>query len=236
VERAEAAAAAARRELEALTHSVSHDLRAPLRGIQGFTHLVLEECSDTLPENARHYLQRVSLATRRLSGLIDDLLELSRIGRADLQRRSVDLTELARATWRETESKDPARQVPLTVAEGMTVEADVRLLRIALEQLLGNAWKFTGRTSGARVEVGRRDVGGEPAFFVQDNGAGFNQAHASRLFAPFQRLHAEADFPGTGIGLAIVQRVIRRHGGSVWAEGTPGSGATVYFTMPPDIR
>ena len=234
----EADLAAASQELEAFARSVSHDLRAPLRAIQGFTQIATDEAGDTLSETSREYLARVAASARKMSAQIDDLLELSRVGRAPLARGPLDVSALALAVWRRLKLADPSREVSLTVVEGLGANADRRLLDVVFEQLFDNARKFTSRTESPAVEVGLHDVAGEPAFFVRDNGAGFDQAYASRLFAPFQRLHSDREYPGAGIGLAIVHRIVRRHGGRVWAEGAVGSGATISFTIPapPDAR
>ena len=235
VEQLQTELAAAYQEIEAFARSVSHDLRAPLRAIQGFSQIALEECRDALPENGREYLTRVSTSARKMSGQNDDLLKLSRIGRAPLARTPLDVSTLALSVWRRLKQAEPSRDVALTVVDGLRATADRRLLELAFEQLFDNARKFTAGTEAPKVEVGRHDVGGEEAFFVRDNGAGFEQAYASRLFAPFQRLHSERDFPGAGIGLAVVHRIVRRHGGRVWAEGGVGSGATISFTLPPPL-
>jgi light-regulated signal transduction histidine kinase (bacteriophytochrome) len=228
--------AAANQELEALAHSVSHDLRAPLRAVQGFSQIALDECGDAMPGNGREYLTRVTSASRRMSSQIDSLLKLSKVGRAPMQRVPLDVSALTLEVWRRLKQAEPARDVPLTVVDGLRATADRRLLETALEQLLDNARKFTARTLFPEVEVGLNEIGGEPAFFVRDNGAGFEQAYAGRLFAPFQRLHSDRDFQGLGIGLAIVHRVVRRHGGRVWATGAPGAGATISFTLPEPWR
>jgi signal transduction histidine kinase len=224
--------ASAYKELDAFAHSVSHDLRAPLRAVQGFTQIAIEACGEAVPESGREYLRRVSAAARKMSTLMDDLLKLSRISRAELSRSAVDASLVARAVWRRLSASEPGRDVQLTVAEGLQVNADRRLIELVFEHLLDNARKFTSRLPSPAVEVGWREVNGERALFVRDNGAGFEQAYAGRLFAPFQRLHSGRDFPGSGIGLAIVHRIVRRHGGRIWAEGAVGSGATIYFTMP----
>lgn len=225
------ALAAANDELEAFSYSVAHDLRAPLRGIQGFSQAVIEDYSDKVDARGRDYLQRVSAAAVRMSALIDDLLQLSRISRAGLVRGSVDLSALVGAIALELQQEWPGRTVEMVIAGGVHASGDSQLLRIALENLLGNAWKFTSKVAQPRVEFGRTVTDGNETFYVRDNGAGFDAAYAGRLFSPFQRLHAERDFPGTGIGLATVQRVVRRHGGRIWAEGQPDAGATFYFTL-----
>jgi signal transduction histidine kinase len=203
-----------------------------LRHIDGFSRLLLDQPGTTLDGTGRDYLGRVRSAVQRMAELIDDLLQLSRVGRADLRRQAVDLSALARSVAAEVEQAEPTRSVGWVIADRLVVEGDLRLLRIVFENLLGNAWKFTSRAPHAVVEVGRREEGGQSVFFVRDNGAGFEPTHAHRLFAPFQRLHSEREFPGTGIGLATVQRIVRRHGGRVWAEGAPGAGATMSFTIP----
>jgi light-regulated signal transduction histidine kinase (bacteriophytochrome) len=230
---AKQSAEAARRELESFSYSVAHDLRAPLRHVDGFSQVLLEDSSANLDEKARDSLRRVRAAAQRMAELIDDLLQLSRVGRAEFRREPVDLSDLAGAVARDLEGTESRRHVRCTVEDGLMADGDVRLLRMVFENLLGNAWKFTSRVTEAAVEVGRVRSEIEPAFFVRDNGAGFDSAYADRLFRPFQRLHSETEFPGTGIGLATVQRIIQRHGGRIWAEGEVGAGATVYFTIPP---
>ncbi|MBX3666197.1 MAG: PAS domain S-box protein [Burkholderiales bacterium] len=231
VEQRTRALAAANRELESFSYSVSHDLRAPLRTIDGFSRILLDEYAARLDETGRDYLERVRAGSRRMAGLIDDLLELARVTRRDLQIRDCDLSALALDIAEELAQADPARKVGIEVAKGMTVAADSGLLRIALDNLMRNAWKFTGLRPDARIEVGWRDDGAGITYFVRDNGVGFDMAYAHKLFGTFQRLHNEAEFQGTGIGLALVQRVIRRHGGNVWAEAEPGEGATFHFTL-----
>jgi len=219
----------ANRELEAFSYSVSHDLRAPLRGIDGFSLALLEDYGDSLDETARGYLERVRAATRRMGCLIDELLTLSRVTRQEVHREPVDLGALALQVSQELLHSANGRPVDLHVAPGLVADGDPRLLRLALTNLLDNAWKFSGRQAEPRVEVGRRPDG---VYFVRDNGAGFDMSYAHKLFAPFQRLHPAEEFPGTGIGLAIVQRVVHHHGGRIWAEATPHEGATFYFTLP----
>ena len=222
---------AANKELEAFSYSVSHDLRAPLRGIDGFSQALLEDYGDKLDEQGLDYLRRVRAATQRMSRLIDDLLNLSRITRGELRREAVDLSGLAGSVAEQLRQAEPERLVEFRFAEGVTAQGDPRLLRIALENLLGNAWKFTARTADAVIEFGATREGVEDVYFVRDNGAGFDMAYAGKLFGAFQRLHDVREFEGTGIGLATVQRIVRRHGGRVWAEGEPGRGATFYFTL-----
>lgn len=224
------------KELEAFSYSVSHDLRAPLRSIDGFSQALLEDYGDRLDPTAQDYLRRVRGAAQRMGELIDDLIQLSRVGRAELNRSRLDVSEMARAVAADLRKREVERDVEFVIHDGLVANADVRLIRVVLENLLGNAWKFTGKTAAARVEFGAALIDGSRVFFVRDNGAGFNMAYVDKLFAPFQRLHADADFPGTGIGLATVSRIVDRHGGRVWAEGTVGGGAAFYFTMPPVRR
>jgi PAS domain S-box-containing protein len=221
------------RELEAFSYSVSHDLRAPLRGIDGFTHAVEEDEESTLSSTARGYLRRVQRASERMAHLIDDMLMLSRLSRAQMKREPVDLTAVAREAVAELAAREPQRSVEVHLQPGLRADADARLLRVLLENLLGNAWKFTGRVERPRIELSASERDGETVYCVRDNGAGFDLKYAGKLFAPFQRLHDEKEFPGTGIGLATVQRVVHRHGGRVWAESAPGQGATFFFTLGP---
>jgi signal transduction histidine kinase len=223
----------ANKELEAFSYSVSHDLRAPLRAIDGFSQALLEDSGDTLAVTSRDHLERVRKASRRMSELIEDLLALSRVTRAEMSRHRVDLSEMAREVTAELYRANPGREgVECVIAEGMVVDGDARLLRAALENLLGNAWKFTGKHARARIEVGvLEQADGRRAYFVRDDGAGFDMNLAGKLFDAFQRLHSASDFVGTGIGLATVQRIIKRHGGEIWAESAPEQGATFYFTL-----
>jgi len=220
-------------ELEAFSYSVSHDLRAPLRGIDGFSQALLEDYTDRLDETGQNYLSRIRAAAQRMGQLIDDMLLLSRVGRAQIERDRVDLSGLAQAVTDELRRQDPDRRTVLEIQSGLSVHADRGLMRVLLDNLLGNAWKFTARTVDARIDFKMQEHATGRIFLVQDNGAGFDMAHASTLFQPFHRLHAVADFPGTGIGLATCQRVVDRHGGRIWAEGAVGLGATVFFTVPP---
>ena len=219
------------RELEAFSYSVSHDLRAPLRAIDGFSQALLSEYASRLDDQGLGYLERVRSATARMGQLIEDLLNLSRITRAALRRERVDMTAIARKVLAELRERDPQRKVTSRVSEGLVVQGDPRLLTVMLENLLRNGWKFTSKLPVATIEVGRVENVEEAIFFVRDDGAGFNMDSAQRLFAPFQRLHAESEFDGTGIGLATVQRVVARHGGRVWAEAAIGKGATFFFTL-----
>jgi signal transduction histidine kinase len=222
---------AANKELEAFSYSVSHDLRAPLRSIDGFSQALLEDCSEQLEEAGQGYLQRIRAASQRMGQLIDDLLALSRLTRSELHRETVDLSALARRVTDELRQREPERQVEVVVDDGLVTEGDSRLLQVALENLLGNAWKYSGKQERARIEFGATGDGGTPAYFVRDNGVGFDMAYADKLFGAFQRLHGMSEFPGTGIGLATVQRIVHRHGGHAWAESAVDHGATFYFTL-----
>lgn len=222
---------AANRELEAFAYAVSHDLRAPLRSMSGFSQILQETAPAGLDEKSRHYLQRIQDASLRMSGLIEDLLNLSRIGRSDLTARPISLSQIAGEAAASMRERYPAREVHLEIAPGMDVNADPRLLRIALENLLSNAWKYTARTSQAQVNVGTQAGEHGPVYFVRDNGIGFDMKYADKLFVPFQRLHPETEFPGSGIGLVTIQRIIARHGGRIWADAKPDEGATFYFTL-----
>lgn len=220
------------RELEAFSYSVSHDLRAPLRSIDGFSRILLEECGE-LEGRPREYLRRIRGSAQRMAELIDDLLELSRVSRATMKRTEVDLSALARSVVDDLQRAQPDRRVDLRIQPNLIVQADGQLLRIVLENLFGNAWKFTSRSPEPRIEFGAHREQPGVVYFIRDNGAGFDKAYAHNLFAPFQRLHTETEFPGTGIGLATVFRIVDRHGGRVWAESEVGCGATFFFTIPP---
>jgi signal transduction histidine kinase len=222
---------AANQELEAFCYSVSHDLRAPLRAIDGFSQALIDEHAAAVPESGRRYLARIQSATKRMGQLIEDLLNLSRVSRGALERRPLDLGEMAGQVIAELQQHEPQRKVETSIWDGMQVDADPRLMRAALENLLSNAWKFTAKTVPARIEVGRLRDGGHSTYFVRDNGAGFDMAYADKLFGAFQRLHSVDDFPGTGIGLATVQRIVHRHGGRIWADGQVGKGAVFFFTL-----
>jgi signal transduction histidine kinase len=222
----------ANKELAAFSYSVSHDLRSPLRSIDGFSLALIEDYGEKLDAEGRGHLQRVRAAAQRMAQLIDDMLTLARITRAEINRRRVDLSALAGDVCEEVRGRDPERSVALDVQEGLQAQGDSRLLRVALENLISNAWKFTRHTAGARIEFGaERSDGGPPVFYVRDNGAGFDMAYAGKLFGAFQRLHGAQEFEGTGIGLATVARVIHRHGGRVWAEAAVGKGAAFFFTL-----
>jgi light-regulated signal transduction histidine kinase (bacteriophytochrome) len=220
------------RELEAFVYSVSHDLRAPLRGINGYAVALMEDCGPQLGPDGQHYLGRIREAGQWMGQLIDDLLGLSRISRSELVVHQVHLDDLAREIALELAGIEPARQVEFAIADGLVVQGDPRLLRVALQNLLGNAHKFTSKQPRARIELGAVDrEDGTRAFYVRDDGIGFDMDDVGRLFVPFQRLHSAAGFEGDGIGLATVKRILERHGGSIWAEGVTGQGATFYFTV-----
>lgn len=223
--------AQANRELESFSYSVSHDLRAPLRTVDGFSQIVLEDYGEKLDDQGRDYLGRIRAGCQRMGLLIDDLLKLSRVIRHDLRLTEADLATLARAAVDQLRAAEPDRAVEFVAPDRLPVVCDPGLLRAALDNLIGNAWKFTGKRTGARVEFGMTEAGGRPAYFVRDNGAGFDMAYVGKLFGAFQRLHTQEEFAGTGIGLATVQRIVQRHGGKIWAESAPGRGATFYFTL-----
>ncbi|HEX8536215.1 MAG TPA: CHASE3 domain-containing protein [Cystobacter sp.] len=222
---------AANKELESFSYSVSHDLRSPLRAIDGFAQALLEDDGPRLSPEGQRLLSRLQAATMRMGQLIDDLLQLSRVTRAELQREPVDLSALATSVLQELRQREPGRDVTWSIQPGLLARGDPRLLRVLLENLLGNAWKFTSKRSGAHIEFFSETVEGVPQYVVRDNGVGFDMAYASKLFSPFQRMHKPADFPGTGIGLATVQRIVHRHGGDISAQATRGAGATFRFTL-----
>lgn len=222
---------AANRELEAFCYSVSHDLRAPLRAVRGFTEVLMDQYAGQLDSRGQDFLRRASDASMQMDKLVEALLKLSRLSR-EVRKYPIDLSPLAEEIVSGLRKEEPTREVEITISAPLPVHGDERLMQAVLENLLRNAWKFTSKTSPARIELGRIDDP-EPTFFVRDNGVGFDMTYVSRLFGVFQRLHSPSDFPGSGVGLAIVQRVINRHGGRVWAEGAPNAGATFYFTLPP---
>jgi len=221
----------ANRELEAFTYSVSHDLRAPLRGIAGFSQIILEDYSDVLDEQGQHYAQRIWKGTQTMGQLIDGFLKLSRTNKEDMSLEEVDLSELAQSVVDDLKSNEPDRDVTINIEPGLTALGDSGLLHAVFDNLIGNAWKFTGKTENPTIEIGASDEDDVPGFFVRDNGAGFEMGYAEKLFDPFQRLHGPHEFEGTGIGLATVQRIIHRHNGKTWAEGEVDKGATFYFTI-----
>ena len=221
----------ANRELESFSYSVSHDLRAPLRAVDGFSQALMEDEGERISPEGHDHLRRLRAAATRMGQLIDDLLRLSRISRADLTREPVDLSALARDVADGLRRGEPGRDATFDIASSLTTCGDARLLRVVLENLLGNAWKFTSQRSGARIEFFAESRDGRPHYCVRDNGVGFDMAYAGKLFSPFQRLHRVNDFPGTGIGLATVQRIVHRHGGDITAEAVPDGGATLRFTL-----
>ena len=224
----------ANKELESFSYSISHDLRAPLRGIDGFTHLLLDEYGDRLDAKGHEYLERVRHAAQRMGTLIDDLLDLSRVNRREMRSETVDLSQIAREVVEDLRKADPERKVAISIKDGCRAWGDPQLLRALLENLLGNAWKYTGKTEHPEISFGvLRDPAGEEIFHVRDNGAGFDMAYVDKLFLPFQRLHKAEDFEGSGVGLASAARVVRRHRGRIWAESAPGQGATFHFTLEP---
>jgi light-regulated signal transduction histidine kinase (bacteriophytochrome) len=224
-------AEAASKELEAFSYSVAHDLRAPLRAIDGFGLALEEDCAHKLDATEAQHLKRIRSSAQHMGQLIDGLLGLSRVTRGDIVRESVDLTRIANGSGARLREAQPQRDVEMVVQDGMVGQGDTRLLTAALDNLLGNAWKFTSKNPHARIEVGMQPEKEHPVFFVRDNGVGFDPTYAHKLFGAFQRLHGASEFEGSGIGLATVQRIVRRHGGRIWAEGKVGEGATFYFTL-----
>jgi signal transduction histidine kinase len=224
--------AATNRDLEAFSYSVSHDLRAPLRSIDGFSRVLQEDYAERLDQTGREHTDRIRRATQRMNDLIDDLLSLAKVSRADLRLAEINLGTLAHEIADTLRERAPDRKAQFVISEPIQAKVDSRLMRIALDNLLGNAWKFTSNKSPAEIEIGQRVVDGEPACYVRDNGAGFDMAYAGKLFQAFQRFHDAREFPGTGIGLAIVHRIVTKHGGRIWAESEPGKGTTFYFTLP----
>jgi light-regulated signal transduction histidine kinase (bacteriophytochrome) len=227
---------AVNQELESFSYSVSHDLRAPLRSIDGFSQALLEDYGEKLDEQGRKYLGYVRQSAQQMSALIDDLLELARVTRSEFARSEVDLSKLARVVVDRLRRAEPERRVEVVVEEGLVASGDARLLELVLQNLLGNAWKFTSKTDRAHIEFRRSEAAGPRVYRVADNGAGFDMSYATKLFGVFQRLHSAREFEGTGVGLATVQRIVRRHGGDVWAEGEVGRGATLYFTLEGGAR
>lgn len=222
----------AMRELEQFSYAVSHDLRSPLRGMEGFSHALQKDHADQLDEQGRHYLERIQEGSRRMGDLIDDLLALSRIHQEDVHQEQVDLSAMAGEIIEELRRESPGREVETEIEPGLTVWGDPKLLRVVLQNLIANAWKFTRDRSPGRIRTGSMQTAeGDRVFYVRDNGAGFDMQYANKLFAPFQRLHRESEFPGHGIGLATVQRIVHKHGGEVWAESRKGEGSAFYFSM-----
>ncbi len=223
---------AANDELESFSYSVSHDLRAPLRHISGFSGALLEDYGDVLDEIGKGYLTEVREATREMSRLIDDVLQLARVTRTEITPEPINLSEMALSVVDALQTEFPDRSVKVAISEGLSARGDKRLMHILLTNLLGNAWKFTSKTENAEITFGQEEVEGESVFFVRDNGSGFDMAFSDKLFGAFQRLHGSDEFEGTGIGLATVQRIVNRHAGRVWADGKVDNGATFYFTLP----
>jgi light-regulated signal transduction histidine kinase (bacteriophytochrome) len=221
--------AAAERELDALSYGISHDLRAPLRHVSGFSRALLEDCVDELDATGQDYLHRIVAAADRMAAMLDGLLELARLARAELRREPVDLGALAADVADQLTATASERSVRVDIAAPLVANADPRLLRVLLGHLIGNAWKFTAHEPAAQIAVGASEGEG---FFVADNGVGFDMSQAERLFVPFQRLHPANEFPGTAIGLAAAQRIVHRHGGRIWADAAAGEGATFTFTLP----
>lgn len=229
--RKSAQAEVVQKELETFSYSVSHDLRAPLRHIDGFSRALLDDYGPALDHQGQEYLNRIVRAAQGMSQLIDDLQKLGRVARVEMQRQGVNLSVLAQVIALELKRTDPGRPVEFEIQEGLQPEGDPRLVRTLMENLIGNAWKFSGKNESARIQVGA--VPGEkiPVYFVRDNGVGFDMAYAEKLFSVFHRLHRSDEFPGAGVGLAIAQRIVARHQGRIWAESAPGEGATFYFTL-----
>ncbi len=219
------------KELETFSYSVAHDLRAPLRAIEGFSQFLIDDYSDKIDDQGKDYLRRIGLGCLRMGSLIDDLLGLANVTRKDMKAEKTDIGEIAASVAEKLKESYPNRRVEFSSPTHIEAFGDPGLLRIALENLIGNAWKFTSKTENAKIEIGLVEKSGETAYFVKDNGAGFDMKYAGKMFDPFQRLHSQADFPGQGLGLAIVSRIISRHGGRIWAEGEVGKGAALYFTL-----
>lgn len=220
----------ANKELESFAATVSHDLRAPVGSIAGFAQALEEDYAPQLDETGRECIHWIKHSAQQMSELIEGMLQMARLARTEVHRTEVDLTRIARDIAETLQRANPERDVAFVIPEGIVANGDERLLHVVLDNLLGNAFKFTSKKPGARIEVGSRREDGAAAFYVRDNGAGFAPEHAAKMFRPFQRLHSEKEFSGTGIGLATVHRIVERHGGRIWAEGEPGKGATVYFT------
>ncbi len=226
---------AANRDLDSFAYSVSHDLRAPLRSIDGFSLALLEDCSDKIDDMGKDYLHRIRRSAQRMAQLIDDLLQLSRIVRRELTRQPVNLSRETREILCHLQEQNPERKVELFIEEGLTDEADPTLIRVVLQNILENAWKYTSKATQARIELRKENHEDRPMYVIRDNGAGFSMAYVDKLFVPFQRLHSDDEFEGTGIGLAIVRRAIHRHGGTVSASGKIGEGACFRFTLGPSV-
>jgi light-regulated signal transduction histidine kinase (bacteriophytochrome) len=222
---------AANSELESFSYSVSHDLRAPLRSIDGFSHILIEDYGKQLPPEGINYLERVRAAAKRMADLIDDLLNLARVTRSPLLPKLTNLSAIVEKISNEQKEMYPGRQVTTSITPDLMVQGDPHLLHIALENLISNAWKFTSKKEHAVIEFGQQSKNKERTFYIRDNGSGFDMTYVNKLFGVFQRLHSVSDFPGTGVGLATVQRIITIHGGHIWAEAEEGKGATFFFTL-----
>jgi light-regulated signal transduction histidine kinase (bacteriophytochrome) len=227
---------AANKELESFSYSVSHDLRAPLRSIDGFTNALIDDLGDALAPPQRSFMDHIRASIARMNALIDDLLRLAKTTQSEVHRVPLDISKISRDIAAKIQEREKERTAEWIIAPHLTAIADPGLLYVALENLLSNAWKYSGKVPVARIEVGTNvQPDGTSAFFIRDNGAGFDMKYADKLFGTFQRLHAERDFPGTGVGLATVQRVIHKHGGHIWADAAPDKGATFFFTLPPPL-
>lgn len=223
--------ASANKELESFSYSISHDLRAPLRAMKGFCNILQRDYNDKLDELAQEYLRRIIVSSDKMSELIDDILNLSKISRQEVISKEIDLSVIAETAVATLRQADPANTIKVVIARNLKTHGDSHLMSIALSNLLGNAWKYSSKTPGAKIEFGSIEKGGQKTYYVRDNGAGFNMKYANKLFEPFLRLHSDREFPGTGIGLAIVKRVVEKHSGTIWAESEIGKGATFYFTL-----
>jgi light-regulated signal transduction histidine kinase (bacteriophytochrome) len=221
------------RQLEAFNYTVAHDLRKPLTVINGYSQILMEFCNEQIDQQSTGYLQIIYDTTLKMSELINDLLNFSQLAHAELCPETVDLSNMVKNVAEDLQQTDPKRQTEFRIMAGIKVEADMNLLRVVMDNLVGNAWKFTAHREDALIEFGRTKVNGKTAFFLRDNGLGFNMQDAEKLFLPFQRLTGAKDISGFGIGLATVERIISRHGGEIWAEGEPGKGASFYFTLSP---
>ncbi|MGB7569904.1 MAG: ATP-binding protein, partial [Chitinivibrionales bacterium] len=218
-------------ELENLGHTLSHDLRGPMQGIEALTGILLKDHGEKLDQEGKQMLNKVNESTRRIRDMISGLLDISRIARAEMRREKIDVSALVRAIAQESRKNEPTRDAEILIEDGLFAEGDAKLLPIALDNLIRNSWKFTGKREKTIIEFGKIENRGKEAFFLRDNGAGFEKKHAYKMFTVFQRLHSDSEFTGTGVGLATVQKIIRRHGGEIWAEGEIDKGATFYFTL-----
>jgi light-regulated signal transduction histidine kinase (bacteriophytochrome) len=223
-------------ELEAFSYSVSHDLQSPLGSVDGFSKLLLTKYFEVLDDKGKHYLDRIRAGIQNMGNMIDDILLLSRVSRSEINYEMIDLTHMCLEILDHLQQSNPERKIELDIEGGLTLRCDPGQLRVAMTNLLSNAWKFTSLSTNARIEIGKTSYNERSVFYVRDNGAGFDMGYAKKLFTPFQRLHSEAEFTGSGIGLATVQRIVNKHGGSIWATGEVGEGATFYFTFEGVIK